>query len=383
MNRCAKAASGARSHARTLICAVLLLAGATADVFGPRPYTGLSLLAAGPLVAGALLSFRKALVFAVTACVLSVLLDQSLNDSTSRLVIHVSDIGILGLVALLVNVILHRQRRQLVRAIDVSEAAQRAILPDLPGTAGRLRVAARYEAALAEARIGGDLYAIQATPFGVRALIGDVRGKGLDAVGTVSVAIGAFRQEAEHTPHLTDLAQRLDFALCREAERRTAPTDTEDFTTALFAEFSADGTTVRLVNRGHPAPYLVQGSTVTRLDPGDPRLPLGIGLTGVTDGRVAPVDKVALPPGAFLLLITDGVVEARNAEGTFYDPCSGVLASRVCRDPAELVDALVEDVHQWTGGRNEDDMAVVALTLDPAPPHRPAPPVTGPHRLGR
>lgn len=354
----------AGNRPRLLLCSACLLAASMADLYGPRPFTGLPLLAAAPIMAGALLAFRQAVFFAVLTCGLSVGLDVYLAVSMVTLIVHITDIAIIGVVALLVNVVLHRQRRRLVRAIDVAEAAQRAILPDLPEVVGPLRLAARYEAAMAEARIGGDLYAVQSTPFGVRALIGDVRGKGLQAVGTVSVAIGAFRQEAEQTASLVGLADRLDQALRRENERRFGPVDSEEFTTAVLAEFSADGSTVRMVNLGHPAPYLVHDGVVSRLEPTGRGLPLGMRLAGVVEAQdeAVPEDTVRLPRGAFLLLITDGVVEARDGRGVFYDPATGVLASRTFGDPHEIVGALIEDVHRWTGGVHQDDMAAVAFS---------------------
>ena len=356
-----------------LLCAAMLAAGAVAELVGPRQYTGgLPLLAAASLMAGALLSFRQALGFFVAACLLSLGIDLYVGRSTGTIIVGLSDIVIIGTMALVVNSLLHRQRQRLVRALSVAEAAQRAILPDPPDTVGPLRVAAGYAAAMAEARIGGDLYAVQRTPFGVRALIGDVRGKGLQAVGTVSVIIGAFREEAEHTAALVDLADRLDAALHRENEYRAAPSAPEQFTTALLAEFSADGSTVHLLNRGHPSPLLVHEGTVTRLDPGTRQLPLGTGLPTPGD-EPATVDTVRVPPGAFLVLITDGLVEARDARGRYYDPARGVLASsRVFRDPAEVVEALMADVQKWTDGRRRDDMAAVALT-----------PVTGATRTPR
>jgi serine phosphatase RsbU (regulator of sigma subunit) len=363
--------SRTRNYPQLSWCVLLLAGGAAADLYGPQPYMGLPLLSAAPIVAGALLTFRVALSLLVAACLLSLALDVYLGREMVALIINATDIAITGAMALAINVMLYRQRRQLVRAIDVAEAAQRAILPDLPDTVGPLRIAACYEAAMAEARIGGDLYAVQHTPFGVRALIGDVRGKGLQAVGTVSVAIGAFRQEAEHVPSLVELAQRLDDALGRENERRTALTDSEDFTTALLAEFSADGTTVRLVNLGHPAPCLVHDGSVTRLVPGHRRLPLGMRLPGMRQDEVSSVDTVRLPPGAFLVLITDGVVEARDSRGVFYDPVGGVLATRTFKSPEDLVHALVEDVNRWTGGGRQDDIAAVVFAHGPA--HGPEP----------
>lgn len=231
------------------------------------------------------------------------------------------------------------------------------MVPDLPPRAGPLRVAARYKTALAEAKIGGDLYAVQNTPFGIRVLIGDVRGKGLQAVATVSVTIGAFRQEAEHAPTLVDLARRLDEALRRENELHGVAT--EDFTTALLAEISPDGAWVQMVNRGHPPPYLVRNGTVARLDPMHYDLPLGLGLPGA---GTATADTHALPRGACLLMVTDGVTEARDAHGTFYDPCAAPrLTSHPPGDPDLLLETLLQDVANWTGGPNHDDMAVLAL----------------------
>jgi serine phosphatase RsbU (regulator of sigma subunit) len=60
-----------------------------------------------------------------------------------------------------------------------------------------------------KAQVGGDVYAVRATPFGVLAIIGDVRGKGLQAVSTVGLVIGAFRHEAGRAATLPELADRL------------------------------------------------------------------------------------------------------------------------------------------------------------------------------
>ncbi|MFG2196076.1 PP2C family protein-serine/threonine phosphatase [Streptomyces sp. NPDC048639] len=349
-----------------LLVVLLLVAGAAADIFGPEPYMGLPLLAATPLVAAAMLSFRESLAVAVVACAASVALDIHLGRPVTALVVDLADVAVTSCLALLINVLLTRHRRRLAQARDVAEAAQRALLPDPPARAGELEVAARYEVAQAEARIGGDLYAVQATPFGVRAIIGDVRGKGLQAVASVSVLIGAFRQEAENAPTLDELAQRLDAALRRDNEHRSAPTGLEDFTTALLAEIVPGRDTVRRVNRGHPSPFLVQAGDVVRLDPTDPQLPLGMELGGLDAGPGAgTADSFAMPPGATLLLITDGVTEARNEMGAFYDIEDAGLGTRTYRNPRQLIDTLVQDVARWTDGPYQDDMAIIALARIP------------------
>nr|WP_308349446.1 MULTISPECIES: SpoIIE family protein phosphatase [Streptomyces] len=62
-----------------------------------------------------------------------------------------------------------------------------------------------------------------------------------------------------------------------------------------------------------------------------------------------------------MLLTTDGVTEARDRHGVFYDPVRG-LAGHSFDGPQELVDTVVREVTAWSGGRLHDDMAVLALT---------------------
>ena len=344
-----------------------LLVGVLLDVLAPQPYTGLPLLSAAPLIAGAMLSLRGCAAVVGVSCGLTVMLDLLHLRSLIEGSVDLAVVGVSGVLALAVNLLLRRQGRDLARARGIAEAVQLAVLPDPPSRAGPLDVAAGYAAAQAEARIGGDLFAVQETPYGVRMIIGDVKGKGVQAVGSVSVAIGAFRQEAEYAPTLAELAQRLDEALRREADRSGNEASGEDFTTAVLAEVPDGGELVRLVNRGHPGPYLIHDGTIVRLDATRPQLPLGTGLAvfAPADGETL-TDVVPLPSGALLLMITDGVTEARNRAGAFYDPCISPVFSTTCSmDPGALVRAVVADVARWTGDGQQDDMAVLAVARRP------------------
>ncbi|WP_030065952.1 PP2C family protein-serine/threonine phosphatase [Streptomyces natalensis] len=350
------------------LVALALVTGVLLDLLAPEPYTGLPLLAAGPLIAGAMLPFRCAVAVVGLTCGVSVGLDIERQRPATPLLVDLAVVGLIGVLGLAINGLLTRQGRDLALTRDLAEAVQLAVLPDPPRRAGPLAVAAGYTAAQAEARIGGDLYAVQETPFGVRMIIGDVRGKGIQAVAAVSVAIGAFRQEAEYAPTLATLAQRLDEAMARMAARSGPIASTEGFTTALLAEVSVDGEVLSLVNRGHPPPYLVHDGRLVRLDPAVPQLPLGMGLNDLAPPGREPVDVVRLPPGASLILVTDGVTEARDKQGTFYDPLRSRRMSRRFLHPDVLVDTLTRDVGRWTGGRGQDDMAILALTRC-RPPH--------------
>ncbi|WP_234433157.1 SpoIIE family protein phosphatase, partial [Streptomyces sp. NRRL S-1824] len=87
---------------------------------------------------------------------------------------------------------------------------------------------------------------MQETPFGLRAIVGDVVGKGMRAVPAVSAILGTFREAAESAPDLGVLAQHLNHALERDchADEEGA----ECCTTALLAEFPPGGGTVTLLS---------------------------------------------------------------------------------------------------------------------------------------
>ncbi|MGQ4516512.1 SpoIIE family protein phosphatase [Streptomyces sp. DW26H14] len=359
-----------RTPAKTpwALAAVILVAGALLTAFAPQPYVGLPLLVAAPLIAGAMLSFRVTAGFACAAAVVSGALDVYRERPATALFVDLAVVGLIGVLALVVDVLMGRQARDLAESRGIAEAVQLAVLPRPAARVGPLAVAVGYVAAQAEARIGGDLFAVHDTPFGVRMIIGDVRGKGLQAIASVPVAIGAFRQEAEYTADLAALAERMDGAMARAVEPHlSAGISSEDFTTAVLAEVSATGDAVRMVNCGHPAPYLVHRGEVKRLDPSAAQMPLGMGLPKIASpsGTDLPLmEVVSLPVGALLLMVTDGVTEARNHDGVFYDPCLSGLVGHCFASPESLVRALIEDVHRWTGGEQQDDMAILAVTRD-------------------
>ena len=138
-------------------------------------------------------------------------------------------------------------------------------------------MAVSYTSAVAEARIGGDLYEVVAPPDGVRVIVGDVQGKGLEAVETAALVLGAFREAAHNEPDLQRVGARIERAVDRELQG-------EKFVTAVLAEVSGDRR-VTLLNYGHPAPVVVRpdGTVHFAAPPRNP-LPLGLGIHG-TDAQ--------------------------------------------------------------------------------------------------
>ncbi|MGP3981772.1 PP2C family protein-serine/threonine phosphatase [Streptomyces sp. KR80] len=342
-----------------LLPAVLLTGGVLLDYFTPPEISGEAFYSAAPMAAAPFLSLRWTVLVGIGACLADTALlahfgylGEGGGNSELGAVATVSGI------AVVINRILYRSDVRLRSARTIAHAMQRAVLPRPPARIGCLLIGARYEAAHADARVGGDLYAVQNTPYGVRCLVGDVRGKGLEAVEVVNVVLGAFRVAAAEEPTAADVAARLDRALTRDIEQRSGVEALESFITAVLAEFTPAGDEVRLVNRGHPAPLLLSAATVRTVEPADHGLPLGLSGLGPAAGSM---DTVRFPDGATLLLCTDGVTEARDRAGTFYDPAAR-LAGRCYQEPEALLDSLLADVNAHTGGRSTDDLALLAVT---------------------
>ncbi|HMH90362.1 MAG TPA: PP2C family protein-serine/threonine phosphatase, partial [Streptosporangiaceae bacterium] len=218
-----------------------------------------------------------------------------------------------------------QENQRLADVTSVAEAAQRALLRPLPRQVGPLELGVVYLAAAAEARVGGDLYEVTRTQFGIRLIVGDVRGKGLDAVEIAADVLGVFREVAHEVYTLAEVARRIDASLAR---RPAAPL--EEFVTAVLAEIDPAAGTLTVYNCGHPPPLVISlgpgndGQTgsdgqplpqVTTVDVPAPALPLRLMSLGGTSGAER---TVPLQPGDALLLYTDGVTEARDGRREFY-----------------------------------------------------------------
>ncbi|WP_128978002.1 PP2C family protein-serine/threonine phosphatase [Streptomyces roseicoloratus] len=372
---------GARRFLRAL--PPLLIAGGVAyDLATPPAYTAAPMYAAAPLIAAPFFSTLTTLLTGLAAVLASV--GMQLYNGTADGIPALTEaltVVTVSAFAVLINRVARRSGERLASARVIAETAQKAVLPTPPERIGGLQVAARYEAAQADAFIGGDLFAVQDTPYGVRLVVGDVRGKGLDAVEAVAVVIGAFREAAEQESTLEGVAARLERALAREAARRAGLDAFEGFTTAVLAEIPGGDRVVRVVNRGHPEPLLLHADGgVQPLRSSEAALPLGMGDLGVWPDRA---DVTPYPRGATLLFYTDGLSEARDAAGVFYDP-GARLAGRIFPGPEEMLDALVADVRRHTDGGATDDMALLAVSRPAAgqPERRRTMPVVPPDGPG-
>lgn len=321
------------------------------DLLTGRASGFLPLLALGPAFASLTGGVRRTVAIGALALFLSVFLgvyDDLLGSRQS----YLSLISITGVTAASILATFGRKKREreLADVRSVAEVAQRVLLRPVPRRAGHLRVAVSYTSAAAEARIGGDLYEVVTGPSGVRVIVGDVQGKGLEAVETAAVVLGVFREAAHDESDLSGVSTRLEKALNRQLSG-------EEFVTAILIEAGTQGT-LTLLNYGHPAPLIVRADgEVSFAEPDQPSPPLGFASLGVEGPKP---HEIFLGPDDQLLLYTDGVVEARDRAGRFYP-----LADRVRllqdQDPEAALEALRQDLVAHVDGPLDDDAAMLLL----------------------
>ncbi|MGO4426291.1 PP2C family protein-serine/threonine phosphatase, partial [Streptomyces sp. MCAF7] len=229
----------------------------------------LPLLAVGPALAAATCLPWGVLGIGTLTTGLGAVLGIQTGEPLHELAVTLTALSAVTLASALASLLRGRRERVLAAVRSVAETAQNALLRPVPATVGPFQVAVRYSAAAAEARIGGDLYALVPTPYGVRLIVGDVRGKGLPAVGTTALVLGVFREAAYDEPDLLDVVERIE----RSLTRNLGP---DDFVTAVVAGYPEPGR-MEVVNCGHAPPLLVSGATaVTAIEPTHPAPPLGL-----------------------------------------------------------------------------------------------------------
>ncbi|MCJ0874565.1 PP2C family protein-serine/threonine phosphatase [Streptomyces sp. AP-93] len=260
-----------------------------------------------------------------------------------------------------------RRENELNQVRRIATAAQDVLLRPVPARLGPVRAASMYLAAESGAQIGGDLYDAVQTRYGVRMIVGDVRGKGLPAVRAAAVVLGAFREAVHYEDDLVEVVNHCGEALRRDAVVAGAGAGgagavgdvdrLEGFVTAVVAQIP-DSHDVEVINRGHPPPLLLRNGTVRSLMPTAPLPPLG--LEEFISGPPGRTDSYPFGPGDRLLLHTDGVIEARDQEKTFFDLPEAMAAMRGHTRQAFL-EGLRQALLRHTQGFLADDVAIILV----------------------
>ena len=203
--------------------------------------------------------------------------------------------GILAIVVIIFLRFLRVQRDQerVSSELAAARSVQELMIPQEKLQTPGFEVDSVYDPAN---EVGGDFFHVQPTnDGGLLVIIGDVAGKGLKAAMNVSMLMGGLRRTPERSP--AKILESLNRVL----------TGSESFTTCQAVWFAPDGEVV-LANAGHLPPYLNSQEIAI---PGG--LPLGV-LPDVIYEEI----RLYLHPGDRILLMSDGVVEARQPNGELF-----------------------------------------------------------------
>jgi serine phosphatase RsbU (regulator of sigma subunit)/PAS domain-containing protein len=244
------------------------------------------------------------------------------------------------------------ERRRLVEGLREAVASlQAALLPESFPEVDGLSVAAEYRSASEVAQVGGDFYDVVRLPDGrVMAVVGDICGKGVAA--------------ARHTARLRyELRAVMDEesmpgrALARFNRRVVDEFAEDEYVTMALVRLDPRSGLLEWASAGHPPPLLL--GLVPRLAEGRAGLPVGMFPTGTYA-----TTRLELPPGATLVLYTDGVIEARSVSGQEFGWDGLRAATARCCAPASaeaVAGELLEAVTRHAGGSLDDDAAVLVL----------------------
>ncbi len=240
---------------------------------------------------------------AITTSVISdetgVVYRSRLTFDAGPIPIHMSSIGDFAGILIIVLIIylrfmhIYRDQERSASELAAARSVQELLIPRERIATPGFEVDTVYSPAT---EVGGDFFHLQSAGLdGLLVVIGDVAGKGLKAAMNVSLLIGALRRTHERSP--AKILESLNSVL----------TGTESFTTCQAIWLASNGEMV-IANAGHLPPYL--NSQEINL-PG--ALPLG-----VLPHVIYEEERFYLHPGDRILLLSDGVVEARQPSGELF-----------------------------------------------------------------
>jgi phosphoserine phosphatase RsbU/P len=237
------------------------------------------------------------------------------------------------------------QRQQ--RELEDARLIQRGLLPTSTPQVEGTSLAVAWQPANG---VGGDCFDTLSFGRALGVSIADVAGKGLPAallMSNLQAAVRAFAHESALPSAICGSVNRL---LCRNMASGR-------FATFCYARIEPDARRIVYSNAGHNPPLLVRADgSVSQLSEGGMVL-------GIFPENSYLQAEVAASPGDRIVFYTDGITEARNAEGDEYGEDRLIAAAMQTRTRTieQMKDALLDDVNTFTGGKFEDDATLIVV----------------------
>jgi sigma-B regulation protein RsbU (phosphoserine phosphatase) len=243
-----------------------------------------------------------------------------------------------------------QQEAQLERDIAMAREVQLRLLPQAAPMMANAEMAVRF---LPARTIGGDLYDfVDYGPGRTAIVLGDVSGKAAPAALFAALVSGNLRSAAQQKPEPARMLTLLNDSL---QERKLE----SQYVTLLFAVWNDESRTLQVANSGAVQPVYcrVNGSATVRAE----GFPLGL-FPNVNYDELT----VTTESGDVVIFISDGIVDAENAEGEMYgqERLTSLLCSRRELPTQEIADAILADVSRFQGEQERfDDETVIVMKV--------------------
>ncbi|HEY0990304.1 MAG TPA: SpoIIE family protein phosphatase [Kofleriaceae bacterium] len=246
------------------------------------------------------------------------------------------------------------RRDKLEGDLRVARQIQRSLLPaNVPQVVG-LDFAVHYETAY---QIGGDFYDfIWHDPSHLGLAIGDVAGKAISAALYMARLTTELRSRAAIARTPARLLRRVNQEIAQLGEDGM-------FATLVYCIYDLESRSLVFTNAGHCVPLLRRGDRVYPLQAECAHTPP----LGVTADLGAGEARVQLHSGDMLFMVSDGILEARDARGNDYGLSRLSRRIRTARGSVDdVIKSVLADIDSHTGEQRQqgDDMTIVAMSID-------------------
>jgi serine phosphatase RsbU (regulator of sigma subunit) len=221
----------------------------------------------------------------------------------------------------------------------------------LPG----VRIGRAYISADVDAAVGGDLYDVRKIdPSRGLVVVADISGKGLQAAVNTAFVKYSIRMLARAIDDPAEILAQFNRAFLDTVR------DPNLFVVVFVGILDAETRLLRYASAGHSGSYLRRGSDVTQLAVTGP-------IVGLDPEFGYESRTLSLRAGDLIVLATDGLSEARNADGDLLlDEGAMELLKATSDDPQTCADELVAAVRLRSGGALHDDLALLVLAIGEA-----------------
>jgi len=285
-------------------------------------------------------------VLLIIAIVLFVFPRSQFSDGSSTVVFTWSPFGFLILLLILILELKDKllAKDELRAGHSVQEALMPTTMPVFPGWDIWLRTTPAND-------VGGDLVDyLQEDEHVLDLALADIAGKGLGAALMAAKLQATMRAIAPESASLVDLADKVNAIICRDGLPNR-------FATLAYVRLTTESSTVRLLNAGHLPPMILRSSDLEQLAKKAPAI-------GLTPQATYGEQEFQIAPGECLIMVSDGVLEARNEqEGFFGEERFRQLLQRLRGLSAESAGKrILQEVEMFVGDApRSDDISLVIV----------------------